>query len=36
MMSNKVKYGFKNVYYAPITLTNNVPSYAPRCIFRVR
>jgi len=28
MMSNKVKYGLKNVYYAPITLTNNVPSYA--------
>lgn len=27
-MSNKVKYGLKNVYYAPITLTNNVPSYA--------
>ncbi len=25
---NKVKYGLKNVYYAPITLTNNVPSYA--------
>ena len=24
---NKVKYGLKNVYYAPITLTNNVPSY---------
>ena len=27
-MANKVKYGLKNVYYAPITLTNNVPSYA--------
>jgi len=27
MMSNKVKYGLKNVYYAPITLTNNIPSY---------
>ena len=26
-MSNKVNYGLKNVYYAPITLTNNVPSY---------
>ena len=26
-MSNKVKYGLKNVYYAPITLTNNIPSY---------
>ena len=25
---NKVKYGLKNVYYAPITLTNNVPNYA--------
>ncbi len=25
---NKVKYGLKNVYYAPITLTNNIPSYA--------
>lgn len=24
---NKVKYGLKNVYYAPITLTNNIPSY---------
>lgn len=24
---NKVKYGLKNVYYAPITLTNNVPIY---------
>ena len=27
-MSNKVKYGLKNVYYSVITLTNNVPSYA--------
>jgi phi13 family phage major tail protein len=26
-MSNKVKYGLKNVYYSVITLTNNVPSY---------
>jgi phi13 family phage major tail protein len=26
-MANKVKYGLKNVYYAPITLTNNVPIY---------
>jgi phi13 family phage major tail protein len=27
-MSNKVKYGLKNVYYSVITLTNNVPIYA--------
>ena len=27
-MSNKVKYGLKNVYYSVITLTNNVPNYA--------
>lgn len=27
-MTNKVKYGLKNVYYSVITLTNNVPSYA--------
>ena len=26
-MSNKVKYGLKNVYYSVITLTNNVPIY---------
>lgn len=26
-MANKVKHGLKNVYYAPITLTNNIPSY---------
>jgi len=27
-MSNKIKFGLKNVYYSVITLTNNVPSYA--------
>lgn len=28
MTANKIKYGLKNVYVAPITLVDNVPSYA--------
>ena len=28
MANNKVKYGLKNVYYAPLTFSDGVPSYA--------